>query len=111
VLSLVDAQGGRMGSDVKVSSDAAIFKDVVAYLNSSGIEKGESTRSSYAPSLLIETDTIRVNIMGKQVVVSTRDSVESVWHQVVRSKSSDDLHIEGKVRAFLETLPPRDRGR
>lgn len=100
-----------MGSDVKVSSDAAIFKDVVAYLNSSGIEKGESTRNSYAPSLLIETDRIQVNIMGRQVVVSTRDSEESVWHQVVRSKSSDDLQIEAKVRAFLKTLSPTDRDR
>lgn len=108
VFSLVEYQGGRMGSAVKVPSDAAVFKDLVAYVNSSGIAKGESTSTSYAPSFLIETDAVQVNIMGKQVVVSTRDSVDAVWHPVVRAKSSDDSQIESKVREFLRALPPKD---
>ena len=95
-----------MGRTVKAPSDAVVFKDLVAYVKSSGFAKGESTSTAYAPSLLIETDTVQVNIMDKQVVVSTRDSADSVWHPVVRTKSSDDTQIESKVREFLRSLPP-----
>jgi hypothetical protein len=110
VFRLVEYKGGRVVNKVDVSSGAPIFNDLVAYVNSSDIAKGDSTDVSYAPSLLIETLTVQVNIGGTQVIVSTRDAADSVMHPVVRSKTSEDSQMESKVGAYFGSLPATTGG-
>lgn len=107
VFTVVEYHAGRQGAVAQVASDASIFAELVAYVNAPDVAKGIATRTSYAPTLLIETETIQINIKSTQVILSTREKATDVWRPAVRPKSSEDSRIESKVRAVLRSLPPK----
>lgn len=108
VFSLVEHQHGRVMGKATITSDAALFNDLAAYFQSPDIAKGNPTIISFVPAILIETDTVQINLMETQVVVSTRNSIDEAWRPAVRAKTSRDSKIEDKLRALLQTTAERN---
>lgn len=99
--SIVEHLGGTPVNKVLVTADSPFFNELMNYIHSKDFNKGAMTLVSYVPSLQIQCDFAEINIQKSTVVVSTRNSVDAAWNQVVRSKSPEDSRIESSVRACL----------
>lgn len=95
-------------SETDVPPESPLFGKLLAYVNTPATEDGGTTFATYAPSLVIECKTIRVNLHGANVVVSTRSGPEDTRTQVVRPATAADASIERAVRAYLAALDVAD---
>ncbi|MCW5763650.1 MAG: hypothetical protein KIT88_10460 [Phycisphaeraceae bacterium] len=56
---------------------------------------------SYVPRVVIEAETVRINILDSQLVVSTRKSSAADWNQRVGKIGFEDQVIENWIRKIV----------
>lgn len=88
--------------EIALAANDPPFQAVMNYFNAPSTRSGWWSLVSYAPGLVVSTDTIKVNIHRQSIVVCTRDSADETWRQAVRSKTAEDFEIERVVRAHLK---------
>ncbi len=81
-------------------SDADNFDQLEKYLEGLSGRRGSVSFASYIEVLIVQTPTLRVNLLQDVPVISTRDNPEDSFWQRVLTPSDDDASF----KAFVEDL-------
>lgn len=103
VFTVREHRSGRIAAEGLASSDNAVFGELLEYVNDPKSRNGFVSITTYVPSLVIESDVMRLNFLRDTVVVSTRASKGDGWRQYSRSMSAEDARIAMRVREWLHS--------
>ncbi len=83
------------------SNEKQLFDDLDSWLGLHA-SKVKKSFTSYVPMLVVSTDTLSLNFVGNDVVVSVRAATNEVWTQYVVKSDSEMTRIKKRLLELIE---------
>lgn len=99
-----DAASETVQTDVDMTAETGT--QLSHYLTEVSSTGGTFSLTTFAPSVVIKSDLVEVNILEFVVVISKRSRTSEGFTQWVREKNADDEAIERLARSFLPQPTP-----
>lgn len=90
---------GKLSVTAGIPHDSNLHAEVEKWKAS--VNTLRRSRTSYSPSIRIESDTFRVDFSKFSTIISKREGRDSVWSQFVRTPTVEDQNMRDILLEYL----------